>query len=277
MATVPVLQLAADLVQSQAAGTASSLVPTGSILTYAGLTTPTGWLVCDGASLTRTSYPDLFNALTYQLTVNSTNANATLSSPSQNPVTLGIKAGMFVSGAGIPAGATVSSVTATTIVLSANATATATGVSIAVNPFGFASVSTFNLPDLRGRFVRYDDNMGAPGISGVTSNGAASRDTNRVHGLAQSDALQGHKHAVTDAGHSHSVTHTAAANTNDLLVPSGSFYGINDSTANATITVSSATTGLTVQNPSDDGSNGVPRTAVETRPINIALNAIIKI
>lgn len=35
-------------------------IPAGSILDYAGATAPGGWLLCDGSSLLRADYPDLF-------------------------------------------------------------------------------------------------------------------------------------------------------------------------------------------------------------------------
>jgi microcystin-dependent protein len=38
-------------------------VPSGAITQFAGSTPPTGYLLCDGASLLRASYPDLFAAL----------------------------------------------------------------------------------------------------------------------------------------------------------------------------------------------------------------------
>lgn len=38
----------------------SPVMPTGSIIEYGGATAPTGWLLCDGASLLRASYPALF-------------------------------------------------------------------------------------------------------------------------------------------------------------------------------------------------------------------------
>ena len=36
------------------------LVPTGSIIAFAGLTAPGGWLICDGSTLSRTTYSNLF-------------------------------------------------------------------------------------------------------------------------------------------------------------------------------------------------------------------------
>lgn len=42
---------------------ANFLVPVGTIIAYAGLNNPTGWLVCDGRVITRADYPALYNLL----------------------------------------------------------------------------------------------------------------------------------------------------------------------------------------------------------------------
>ena len=39
------------------------LLPTGTIVQYAGLYAPTGWLLCQGASVSKTDYPDLYSLL----------------------------------------------------------------------------------------------------------------------------------------------------------------------------------------------------------------------
>lgn len=41
-------------------GNIKNFVPTGAILPYGGTTAPTGWLLCDGQSISRTTYSDLF-------------------------------------------------------------------------------------------------------------------------------------------------------------------------------------------------------------------------
>jgi len=38
-------------------------VPVGTVITYAGVTPPEGWMFCDGRSLNRDAYPELFAAL----------------------------------------------------------------------------------------------------------------------------------------------------------------------------------------------------------------------
>jgi microcystin-dependent protein len=46
-----------------AAAVADALVPTGSIIAYAGNTAPSGWLLCDGAAFSSATYPALFAVL----------------------------------------------------------------------------------------------------------------------------------------------------------------------------------------------------------------------
>jgi microcystin-dependent protein len=40
-----------------------SLCPVGSVIDFAGNSAPTGWLVCDGSAVSRTTYSDLFSAI----------------------------------------------------------------------------------------------------------------------------------------------------------------------------------------------------------------------
>jgi microcystin-dependent protein len=42
------------------AGTMNSIVPSGGLMPFAGITAPLGWLLCFGQTLSRTTYPDLF-------------------------------------------------------------------------------------------------------------------------------------------------------------------------------------------------------------------------
>lgn len=63
MAVVSLLAQVADLKASQLAGAASSVMPTGVILPFGGATAPSGWLLCNGAAISRTTYADLFAAI----------------------------------------------------------------------------------------------------------------------------------------------------------------------------------------------------------------------
>ncbi len=104
--------------------------------------------------------------------------------------------------------------------------------------------TTFNLPDLRGEFIRGLDNG-----RGV--------DPARVHGSAQTDAFQGHHHDVK-------VSTTQVGNNGGGGVGTGNLRGDGLGTLAQAKDVAS------------NGSNGSPRIASETRPRNIALLACIK-
>lgn len=41
------------------------VIPSGTIVAFGSTTTPIGWLLCDGASVSTTTYPDLFAAILY--------------------------------------------------------------------------------------------------------------------------------------------------------------------------------------------------------------------
>lgn len=63
MPTVPLLASVADLTASVTSGGASQLVPSGVVMAFAGATAPTGWLLCEGAAISRTTYASLFSAI----------------------------------------------------------------------------------------------------------------------------------------------------------------------------------------------------------------------
>jgi microcystin-dependent protein len=231
MPTVPLLGNVADLASSQAAQVTVPLMPTGSVISYAGSTAPSGWLLCDGAPLSTTTYASLFAIIGYT--------------------------------------------------------------------FG-GSGGTFNLPDLRGRFVRYDDNMGNHGIAGVTAAGAAARDSGRSHGSAQTQTTAKNGMTVSSSnftpvgsvpsGGSHGHDHVAFANysyngdSRVFLGGGGANSALNTGQNGSTQSTMplQVTSGGSSHAHSFTGTSGAVSTSLgtgdtETRPINIALNAIIKI
>jgi microcystin-dependent protein len=103
----------------------------------------------------------------------------------------------------------------------------------------------FRVPDLRGIFVR---GSGTQAIDGITYN--------KTFGNKEADAFQGHRHSLL---------------ANTFLITSASSNWLQGGNP----AVNNATTGI--GSPSTDTVNGTPRTAVETRPANIALLYCIKI
>lgn len=117
--------------------------------------------------------------------------------------------------------------------------------------------TTFNVPDLRGMFLRG---------TGTNATGSSSGAAGPSVGSYVADTFQGHYHSVSDPGHSHTYVLISSGPT----IAGGS--GVNDTTGNT----GTSTTGLTVTAPSNDGTNGVPRTGTETKPKNYGVLYIIK-
>jgi len=171
---------AVDAALAKKANTAETMVRSmfiGSIWAWAGpvSTIPTGALLCNGASLSRTAYAALF------------------------------------------------AVIGTT--------------------YGYVGTSTFNLPDLRGEFLRGLDN-------------GRNVDSKRTLGSVQGDAFQGHGHAVQV----HVGVSTNAA---------GNRYG------GGTSYTSIVKNSNLIAQEANEYQYGTQRVAAETRPRNVAVNYII--
>ena len=163
------------------------MVPSGTVLYFAGQSAPAGWLKANGAAVSRTAYAALFAAI---------------------GTTYGAGDGR----------------------------------------------STFNLPDLRGEFLRgWDDGRGV--------------DTGRVFGSAQADAVRQHYHGIgyispnNDDG-AFVVRNWTTAEQHNLQFINGN--------GNSAIRTLSASSNLGTTNAIDDAAG-------ETRPRNVALLDIIKI
>ena len=177
-------------------------VPVGSVFNLATTTVPTGFLECNGAAISRSTYATLFAAIS---------------------TTWG-------SGDGS---------------------------------------STFNLPDLRGQFVRGWDN-------------SAGVDSGRSFASSQSDQNKSHNHSITDSGHFHHAFRSgnAGERQHNSNLSSSNFpasgtgagnlneaYNIAASSSESDVgRTSSETTGITISN---DGST-------EVRVKNYALMYVIK-
>jgi len=157
-----------------------SLVPTASVFALATSTVPSGYLECDGAAVSRTTYADLFAAI----------------------------GTTYGSGNG---------------------------------------ASTFNVPNLRGEFIRGWDNG-----RGV--------DSGRTLGSTQSDENKSHNHTITDPGHNHQV------NINVYQQGAGPNASTDMANRAGNTTSSTSTTGISLA-----ASGGT-----ESRPRNVAMMYVIK-
>lgn len=236
----------------------------GEICYFARNTAPTGFLKANGAAVSRTSYAALFAALVKTST-------ATISIASPGVVTWnshGLSANgpvKFTTTGALPTGLTAgttyyvvgASITTNTFQLSATAGGTAintsgtqSGTHTAINaPFGDGDGSTtFNLPDLRGEFLRgWDDSRAV--------------DSNRAFGVLQLDAAQGHTHSLA-------INNTGGPASQNISVASQS---LGNFASWGTATSAQQPIGIV-----SDGTNGTPRVAAETRPRNVAMLACIK-
>jgi microcystin-dependent protein len=257
---------------------APSSTPSGAIISHAGFTAPAGWLLCDGTSYAKATYPNLFAAIT--LTVNGTTANG-------NPAITGIAStagmgkGMFVTGTGIPAGATITNVNSSTqITLSANATASGT-VTLVVAPHGGVTSTNFQVPDFRGQVI-----IGAGSGAGLTSRVSGSyvggSETVALsianlpsHSHTATVTDPGHNHGITDPGHNHVVSLNAAnyaQGGGSGVVIGGGSTEYNTANSITGISINSRTTGVTVSNASVGSGN-----SFNTMPPFGCANHLIKI
>lgn len=177
-------------------GASTSDGPVGSIMAFAGVNAPAGWLLCNGSAVSRTTYADLFTVI-------------------------------------------------------GNAWGNGDGV------------NTFNLPDLRGRFLRgVDAGTGRdPDAANRTATNAGGNTGDNV-GTLEDQQLNAHTHTITDPGHFHrSINSDVVRNTGGY----GTGLGTGGLGPNQ-ITMTTNTTGITVN----------PTTGTETRPVNASVNFIIK-
>lgn len=168
-------------------GFATLSTPAGIIVPFGGTSSPTGWLMCDGSAVSRSTYSTLYSAI---------------------------------------------------------------GTSWGAGD----GVTTFNVPDLRGAFLR--------------GSGAGLNPATRAVGSYQADAFTSHNHTITDPGHTHTTSSGGSGNYGG--VAGGAFTFSNSGsalTANTFFSVNSAQTGITQTN-----STG----ATETVPKNFAALYIIK-
>jgi len=245
-------------------------VPVGVIHQYAGLTAPGGYLLCDGSSVSRTTYSALFSALT----ITRGNPTVTIASPgvftlSAHGLSIGEIVYLTTTGA-LPTGLSANTqyfVAATsfatnTFTLTAtyggsaiNTSGTQSGTHTLVScPYGFASSTNFNVPDMRGRSP-----IGIGTHADISALGLNDQ-------VSLANRRPKHQHTVYDPTHNHNGDYAAAS-------ASGGAE-LNVRTAN-TATVYAATrnsaTGIKV-NPENASSSSSPTDA----PAYIVTNYIIK-
>jgi microcystin-dependent protein len=311
--TVPIVLPAIPTTALQAATKSyvDQVLPPGSLMAYGASTAPTGWLLCDGSAVSRTTYATLYGVIgttwgagdtttTFNVpdlrgqfvrgyddrapatsqdttTISGITTNTSTTVNGINSTTY-LYAGMKISGTGIPSGATISSVSTNSIVISAAATASSTSlasssttnasttvtVSSTSNLFAGQAVSGSGIPT--GAYIvsvtsstTITISSAATATATVTLSFGTTLTVGRTFASAQADAYLNHNHS--DSGHTHTYT-TPNANQNGPTGVGTSYV--------ASSTAGTATgTGYAVIQNSITGN-------VETRPKNYAVLYIIK-
>jgi microcystin-dependent protein len=177
-----------------------TIVPVGTVIAFAGVSVPDGWLLCNGAAISRSVYTRLFTAIDI------------------------------------------------------------------AHGYGDNS-TTFNLPDLRGRFLR------GVAAGSVNDPDRASRtaantggNTGDAVGSVQADGFQSHAH-ISGMYALDSRFDVYAS----VGVSAGSSYG---STNGSSL---SAVTSYPITDAASGGIGGTPRASTESRPKNVNVNYLIRI
>ena len=132
--------------------------------------------------------------------------------------------------------------------------------------------TTFNLPDLRGRAMFGEDDMGGSaagrvtsGVSGIAGNtlGATGGDQNaQEHTHTLNDP--GHNHGLTDPGHTHTLQSVPTGGASVDGYTAGGSLGTVPVTGSSTtgITIASAFTGVTIDDAETGASQNMPPAAI---------------
>ncbi len=139
---------------------------------------------------------------------------------------------------------------------------------VGINFGGGDGITTFNLPDLRGRTV-----IGVGHGTGLTARTLAQVVGEETHTLAASE-MPAHSHGVTDPGHSHSVVAQGSSTPAQVAVLGSNSCGVYCGTQQASLvqvpTVAAPNaTGITVQSTGGGAAHNVMQPS-------IVLNYLIK-
>jgi len=201
---------------------------TGTIIDYAGITAPFGYLACDGSAISRTTYAPLLTALTQTQSVTTT-VSATITGLTNCQTTM--YPGMHVESPNLPSGTTIVSVnSATSITVSNTASAGATTIKFFNWGNGDGS-TTFNVPNLL-----YRGTMGSGGTPGTTAQAPSTGLPTGVVGSVGGESQ--HTQLSTElVSHNHTAHVGSSADTNTGINVK------NSQTNNVSVTVTVDSTG----------------------------------
>lgn len=192
----------------QSVGTSSF---TGMIADFAAPVAPTGWLECDGSTISTSTYSALFAVMSIETTGTRTNGSPVITSVTGG--TSNLRVGYYVFGTGISSGTTIVSVdSASQITLSNNASSSGTA-SFFVCPW-LMNTGTVQLPNLtaNGRFRRSRQSGTKVGDLQANTYAAHTHTYSGNTGYQSVDHV--HTFSGTTGGMNANVTHSHTSNAN---------------------------------------------------------------
>lgn len=176
---------------------ASSAVPTGTVLDFAGVTAPSGYALCNGASLTRAgAYATLFSTLTFQRNITYISTKNYHVSSVEGVAGFYVGMRVEIDGAGDTV-ATIDTVGNNFTVSTIDSLSAALAIGL---PWGAADLVTFKLPDFRRRTT-----IGAGGTvvnvgTGTVGNAVGQTGGEEQHQLIVSELAAHHHFTTTEGG-----------------------------------------------------------------------------
>lgn len=168
----------------------------GTILPWSGIIAPSNYQFAYGQALSRTTFPELYSALTVQVIMTCTGGSPTISNLTDTSY---ISVGAVLESICVSGSPTVISKTSTTVTLSANATISTTSVSGRFFPYGNGDgLTTFNLPDTRGYVIAGRCNMGGVNCSVLNSTYFSTNSNNTPSGLNAKGGSQSHTQTLAE-------------------------------------------------------------------------------
>lgn len=249
-----------------AAAQQAAFCPAGAILAYSGTAAPTGWLLCDGTAVSRSTYADLYAVIstaygsgdgstTFNLpdlrwsflrgrganlsatgsgSASSDNGTFTAHGFSRSGIKVRLTSGTL-SGLSSNTDYWTIYVDANTLAFGSSRANALAGTKVSLSGANSAVIGQYEDPDVASRVA-----LQSGGNTGASV------------GSFQEDAMQGHEHTIP-------VVNSASDGADGIRTTSVAANSTRDSSS-----------------PTTDGTNGTPRTSVETRAKNITVNYIIK-
>lgn len=159
-------QITSSTGSSGGGGGGSDGNPVGSVLIWSGFNPPTNYVFAYGQEVSRISFPDYLGVITQTLTVNCSSGSPILTGLTS---TEQLAVNSKIESTCAQAGSFIISKTSTTVTMNANSLAS-TSASAVFFPYGNGDgVTTYNIPDYRGRVIAGRPNMGGNDSARLTS------------------------------------------------------------------------------------------------------------